>query len=75
MSGTTGQIDGVLKKGDDPSLHCDFAELTREDLYKWAKGKSFEQKCKVQIVGAPITKRTRGMMMSSDGRGLRNEHG
>ena len=66
VSGTAGQIEGILKANDDVSTHCDFAELTREDLYKWAKGKPAEQKCKVQIVGAPITKRTRGMMMRSE---------
>lgn len=65
VAGTAGQIAGVLKTSDDPATHCDFAELTREDLYTWAKGLPADQKCKIQIVGAPITKRSRGMMMGS----------
>lgn len=59
--GILGQIDGVI------SQKCRFAELTREDLYAWAKKKTQAEKCKLQIVGVPITKRARGMMLPAAG--------
>ena len=59
--GILGQIDGVI------SQKCRFAELTREDLYAWAKKRTQAEKCKLQIVGVPITKRARGMMLPAAG--------
>ena len=61
--GTEGQIQNLIDG------LCDATELTREDLYKWTSGKQEEGnralQCSINVVGEPITKRSRGYMMES----------
>jgi len=57
VEGTRGQLDGVL------GGNCHGAETTREDLGKWARTQTAENRCMVQKRGSFITRRTRGMMV------------